>query len=234
MIPKNIFIGKKAIIFDFDGTIADTFALHEAAFKEALKFYNLKFAYKDYLGMSTNEAIKQIFKTNVLELEEEEVTSLVKTKRLLANLSYQNDLRFIPGALDFIQLAHNHQCSLYIASSGSQMNVTAGLKALSIEQYFIDVITANDVTRSKPSPEIFEKILQKHKIDPDSAIVIEDAVSGIKAAVAAKIDVVCVERKLESLCEYADSVKFLSFSELIHEFKSYKQYEKSFSSHSNL
>ncbi len=223
----NIFNGKQVIIFDFDGTIADTFYLHETAFKESLKPYSLKFAYKNYLGMSTSEAIQQILKANNIKLKEEEVQELVKTKRFLASQAYHENLKFIPDALAFIKLMHEHQLTLYIASSGSRMNITSGLKALHIDHYFKEVVTSEDVSRSKPDPEIFSTILNRHGITPGDAIVIEDAESGIKAALAAGIDVVCVNPELNTYSEFSGGFQCLSFAELINQFEFYTQHEKS-------
>lgn len=228
---KNIFKGKTSIIFDFDGTIAATVSLHESAFRKALEDYNLQFDYSHYIGMSTVDAIASIFQNNNKNLEKEELASLVNLKRKLANQSYQSGLKALPGAMAFIELVHQQKMQLFIGSSGSGMNVLAGVRALNIEHYFIDVITADDVKNAKPHPEIFLTILQKHKIDPAKAIVIEDADSGIEAAVRAGVEVVCVNPDTITYTPKTFHSKNVSFAELIEEFESYIQHEKSISGH---
>jgi beta-phosphoglucomutase len=206
---RSIFSNKSAIIFDFDGTIADTFRLHEKAFQETLKPYSLQFEYGNYTGRSTGEAIRSIFQNNQSAVSEEELAVLVKTKRKLANELYTAEIRFIANAFSFIQLAYSKGLRLFVGSSGSRMNIGTGIKVLGLEKYFTDVVTADDVTHAKPHPEIFETVLNRHGINAAEALVIEDAISGIRASEAAGIDVVCVDKEVEvngcnvSFC-YAD------------------------------
>lgn len=195
---RSIFSNRSAIIFDFDGTIADTFHLHEKAFQETLKPYRLQFEYGDYTGRSTGEAIRSIFSNNQSTVSEEELAVLVKTKRKLANELYTAEIRFITDALSFIDLAHRKGLRLFVGSSGSRMNIGTGIKVLGLEKYFTDVVTADDVTHAKPHPEIFQTVLDRYSIPASQALVIEDAISGIRAAEAAGIDVVCVDKQVKS------------------------------------
>lgn len=184
---------KKAVIFDFDGTIADTFHLHEQAFNETLADYPVQFRYHDFAGMSTKEAMARLFLHNQIELDETEKLRLVKEKQQRANRLYKESIGFIPGAKAFIEALASQRYKLYVASSGSRMNVTAGLQALGIYELFLDVITADDVTKAKPDPEIFQSVLLRNKLEAEAAVVIEDAVSGIRSAAAAGIDVICID-----------------------------------------
>lgn len=230
----SLFAGKTHVIFDFDGTIADTFVLHEAAFQNALQSYNLSFAYADYLGMSTNEAIAAIFKNNRRELEQDELNALVQVKRRLANQSYKENLQPIPGALELIHQMHSAGMQLFIGSSGSRMNISAGVQVLQLEPYFTEIVTSDDVKRSKPDPEIFLSVLQRHGVQPAAAIVIEDADSGIEAATRAGIDVVCVNPEVSCHPMPGHNLKCFSYAELQQQFESFLQHEKSFSSDRNL
>jgi beta-phosphoglucomutase len=231
---KNIFKGKTAVIFDFDGTIADSFKIHETAFQQALETYQLRFSYADYLGMSTAEAIAGIFTNNSRPIDNETLSELVKRKRTFANQSYTTNLRAFPGAVELIQKLHGHGLILFIGSSGSRMNIGAGVEALGIGKYFSGIVTADDVSKSKPDPEIFITILQQHDINAADSIVIEDAESGIIAATAAGIDVVCVNPELSCHPQTGRDLDCLGFEELINEFDSFVQYEKSLSGHRNL
>jgi beta-phosphoglucomutase len=189
----NIFKEKSTVIFDFDGTIADTFHLHKKAFEQAFADYNVNFDYNDFKGMSTKEAVGLILSANHIQADTLQIDKLVKDKRILANQFYKNSITFINGAQSFIELLYRNGFQLFIGSSGSRMNVNTGLETLGIRQYFKDVITSDDVKKSKPDPEIFQKIVLQYNIKPVNAIVIEDAEAGIRAAQAADIDVVCID-----------------------------------------
>ena len=78
------------------------------------------------------------------------------------------------------------------------MNVTTGIQTLGIEKYFSAVITADDVTRAKPDPAIFEMVLNSYSILPGHAIVIEDSVAGLIAAHAAGIESICVDSTIKA------------------------------------
>ncbi len=192
----NLFAAKTAVIFDFDGTIADTLHLHEAAFEEALKEYPLVYTYGDYAGMSTRKAISLIFSANQQELAPDQLLMLTKKKQLAANALYRQAIAFMPGAEDLIRLLYDKNFRLFVASSGSHMNVHAGLEALGILHLFAGVVTADDVEQAKPHPEIFLKILEQYNIPAMHAVIIEDAVSGLQAAAAAGIDAVCIDDAL--------------------------------------
>lgn len=192
----HLFGGKTTIIFDFDGTIADTLPLHDKAFQQTLSDYPLVFSYHDYAGMSTRKAISLIFAANQQPLSDELLLFLTKKKQLAANALYRDAISFMPGAETLIQLLRDKKFTLFVASSGSNMNVNGGLEALGIRSYFKGVITADDVEQAKPHPEIFLKVLKQYDVLPAEAIVIEDALSGIESAIAAGIDVVCVNPEL--------------------------------------
>ncbi len=217
---ENLFKKKKSIIFDFDGTIADSLHLHENAFKKALAIHSVKFEYKDHLGMSTEDAMRAIFISNRYAIDEAELKRLTKEKRTLANELYKNALQFIPGALAFIELLHVNRFRLFIGSSGSRLNVTTGLHKLGIDKYFEMIVTADDISCSKPHPEVFQKILDSKKMDPASVLVIEDAESGIQAAIAAGLDVVCINNELK-IARVADKhVWFADFKSLSNQLQS--------------
>ena len=197
MVEQDLFVNKTAIIFDFDGTIADSLSIHEKAFQDALVNYKLQFEYKNYSGISTGDAIRKIFSDNNVYILENELGELVKTKRRLANQLYKGTIQFMPGAETFIISLFRKKFQLFVASSGSRMNITAGMQALKIEKYFKGIITADDVSNAKPDPAIFQAVLNKYSIPANQAIVIEDSIAGLLAAKAAGINAVCVDKTVQ-------------------------------------
>lgn len=166
-------------IFDFDGTIADTLQIHENAFKESLKHFCLNFEYSDYLGQTTEFTISQILRKNNILLSQKKLSELVILKRILANTLIKSNSKFIKSADVFLHSLFLQKKGMYIASSGSKLNVEEGLRALKIEHYFKGIVTSNDVSRSKPNPEIYNKVIYMHDLIKEKSIVLEDAVSGM-------------------------------------------------------
>lgn len=167
--------------------------------------------------MSTANAFKLIFKKNDRIIELETLLDLVKQKQTKANLEYQNKITFIPGAEAFIYKLATQKKRLFVASSGSALNVKTGLQKLLIHHFFEAVVTANDITNAKPHPEIFLKIIKDFSLDPAETIVIEDANSGINAAIAAGLNVVVVHEKI-ILGEENKHVPIINFESLINNF----------------
>ena len=78
----NIFNNKKLLIFDYDGTIADTETLHDEAFKFTLADYRLKFIYSDIAGLSTEDALLEIFANNNIKTSID--IKILKEKKLIS------------------------------------------------------------------------------------------------------------------------------------------------------
>ena len=221
---NNVFTGKTAVIFDFDGTIANTLHLHEQAFQQALSDYPVSFRYSDYAGMSTRKAIALIFSANGHPLAEAELLQLTKKKQSGANALYKQAIGFIPGAEELIRLLHDKNFRLFVASSGSRMNVHAGLEALGVMPFFSGIVTADDVTQAKPHPEIFLTTLTQYNIPAEQAIVIEDAIAGLQAAMAAGLDAVCIDETMTAAGSPQDfaTVNMIKIKEqLVNEFQRY-------------
>jgi HAD superfamily hydrolase (TIGR01509 family) len=212
----SIFTGKRALLLDFDGTLGDTFSLHETAFKTVLAPYGVAFDYQQYTGRATEDVFAHLLANSGLSLPAEEVANLVEQKRQAANDLYATHLRPIKGALAFVQKAFSLGYDLYVGSSGSRRNILAGIDGLGLQPYIRAVVTANDVTNGKPHPEIFLTLLGAAGVSAAEALVVEDAPSGIEAALAAGVEVVCVDSELDRKpYQVNPSVHFATFAELL-------------------
>lgn len=189
----SLFSGKTTLLLDFDGTLGDTFLLHETAFLQTLSPYNLPFQYSDYIGQRTDEVFAHVFQKAGRTLDQQEQSRLVSAKRKAAHALYPTHLRFIAGAETFVQQAYRLGYQLYIGSSGSRQNIMAGIEGLGLAPFIKNVVTADDVQYGKPHPEVFTTLLHLAGIGPEQALVIEDAPSGIAAGLAAGVEVICID-----------------------------------------
>ena len=85
-----------------------------------------------------------------------------------------------------------------IATGGSRMVIEKTLKVVGISDWFDEVVTADDVTEGKPSPEIFLKAAQLLGVEPSRCLVLEDAPAGILAAQRAGMQVIAIPSPLAS------------------------------------
>lgn len=197
-----LFKNKKLLIFDYDGTIADTSTIHKEAFKRALSNLNLKYNYKDLAGLKTEDAIKKIFETNQLKLPDS-IPNLTARKRKISLKIMTTKLKLMPSFDSFIHLAKQYFI-LSVVSSGSRESINFGLKKFKLHSLFENIITSADVKFAKPSPDGFLHSLELTEgIKKEEALIFEDSDSGIEAARLAGIDVVDVRnvgwRKLEKI-----------------------------------
>lgn len=98
----------------------------------------------------------------------------------------QGRLGPLPGAVEFIAQCRQAGIKTAVASAADRMKVEGNLRAIGVgEETFDAVITGSDVTRHKPDPQCFLLAAEGMSIDPARCLVVEDAVNGCKAAIAA-------------------------------------------------
>lgn len=193
---KLKWVNKRYVIFDFDGTIADTNSLHSAAFEEVLKPLGIvDFQYNTYMGRKTKEVFKDFFQSKAISYSEKEIEELTDKKQNLVRKLIVQKLEAYEGAIPFIRLLRNKGKILSVATSSSRTGVTLALNKLGLYEDFHYIITGDDVEKAKPSPEIYLKALKLANMQPVESIVIEDSISGSMAARQADLDVIIVNNK---------------------------------------
>lgn len=179
---------KRLLIFDFDGTLVDSSPLHARAFAEVLAPHGVEVDYPRIAGMTTEAAVDRLASDAGLTLAPDERKRLVGAKRERGRALIERELEAIDGAPDFVRAAAG-RFRLALCTSGSRPSVEAALARVELAECFDPVITAEDVTRSKPDPEIFLRALDRTATAAGEAMIFEDADSGVEAARAAGIDV---------------------------------------------
>ncbi len=185
----------KAVIFDLDGVIVSTDSLHYKAWKRVADEEGICFDETDnnrLRGVSRMESLEIILERSARQYTHEEKASLADRKnsyyvKLLAELTPDNVL---PGVETV--LAKLKRAGIKIAIGSSSKNTGNILKAVGLTGTFDAVVDGNEIKHCKPDPEVFSVAAEKLGIPPENCIVVEDAVSGIEAAVAAGMTGVAV------------------------------------------
>ena len=179
--------GKKLLIFDFDGTVADTSPLHAAAFSAVLAPYDIRVDYPSIAGLSTKDAMRQCIEAAGHTLDAITISNLVAGKQKYVRELIAKSLVPMPGVDNFLRWARSHY-QLAMVTSGSRGTVGLALEKLGYSDWFHPLICADDVQRAKPDPEGFLAVLARTGVPSEQALVFEDSFSGMAAAAAAKID----------------------------------------------
>lgn len=187
--------GKCLLIFDFDGTLADTSPLHEQAFARVLSPHGVTVDYAAIAGMKTRDAIEKCLSSVGLALPLAELNSLVTAKQSHVRVLIKQHLQPIRRVDEFLRWARlRYRLAMY--SSGSRETVSLALDKLGYLGWFDPMICAEDVNHAKPDPEGYLKVLALTGVSEKEALVFEDSVSGMLSARTAGLEAVLVS------CEY--------------------------------
>lgn len=186
----------RAVIFDFDGVIADTEWLHSETFRRVLAEEGISVAAGEhderFLGINDRAGFAKAF------WEVGRSLSPVDRRALLDRKSADDSARIAEvkpyrGAREIIE-ALSARCPLAIASGGRAAEIDAVLRAHGLREHFLAIASAGDVERSKPAPDAFLAALERLRraaparangLRPAGCLAIEDSLPGIEAAKAA-------------------------------------------------
>jgi beta-phosphoglucomutase len=173
----------KAVIFDWDGTLADTRRVIVLSFQKSLSELNLSVS-DEYIerriGIGAAETFREILRSANRQIDEGLVERLVERKSEL-EIEYASQVKLFPGVQDLLRALHG-RLNVGLASMNNRSVITHLLEANNLTRYFETILTAESISHSKPNPEIFLKTAQKLKISPERCVVLEDSIFGVKAA----------------------------------------------------
>lgn len=176
----------KAFIFDFDGLLVDTETPQMETWQRLYQELGAELRPEEWvqcLGTSPDafDPVADLLKKTSTRFDKDE---LKKQFKLLSTQAIEKEsLR--PGMKPLLEQALNYGIAMAVASSSGRIWVESGLARVGAGKYFQAVCTAEDVTRVKPDPELFQLALKRLNIGPHEAIVFEDSPMGIRAAKSA-------------------------------------------------
>jgi len=175
----------QAVIFDFDGVIADSESLHLRAFQQAFAARGWTMSKADYydvyLGYSDRDVFEVFARERGESLPSAQLERLLAQKaRIYAELSGAGALLF-PGAVDLVRRLFDH-FPLAIASGALSHEIVHVLDAAGLRPCFVTVVGADDVAESKPSPEPYLEAARRLNIAPGACVAIEDSSWGLESA----------------------------------------------------
>jgi len=181
----------KAVVFDFDGVIANSEPLHFAAFRDVLRDAGVAFTdqeyYAAYLGYDDVGVFRAVARARKLPWGADEIAQLVGAKAVRLEALEQEGAVLFPGASDAIaRLAAAFP--LAIASGALRAEILRVLDAARLRRFFPVVVAAEDTAASKPAPDPYLRavhLLGTHvsqRLDASSCVAIEDSKWGLASA----------------------------------------------------
>ncbi len=181
----------QAIVFDFDGVIADSEPLHLTAFQRALAEDGVTLSaddyYSKYLGYDDVGMFQAVARDRGIAMTDRHVTALVARKGTMLQELLQRGAILFPGAVEFIRAAAD-EVPIAIASGAMRHEILEVVEAAGVSELFMTIVAAGDTPESKPSPApyllAFEQLRRKTGRDLDSkkCVAIEDSKWGLESA----------------------------------------------------
>ena len=205
----------KGLLFDMDGTLVDNLAYHFAAFAEYAKregFDLLEPVTLKHNGMHSNQIFPMVL--GEAKVAEYGIDRLNREKEEVYRDMYRSKITPIAGLMELLQAAKKAGVKCAIGSSGCRENVEMIVEGLGITDLIDASISGSDVTHGKPHPEIFIMAYEALGLKAEECVVVEDAVNGIVAGVAAgcKCIAVTTTASAETLSEAGASMCFADYS----------------------
>ena len=224
-------------MFDLDGTLVQSeklkalsYAMAAQRLRQLAEPDNRAIeAYREIVGSARDVASRHIM--NTLDLEGElgaltadyglsepwEVLSAIRTEiydDMVADPQVLRDNQW-PHTVGLLRVAHETACRTALATMSYRKEAMHVLKTLDLEQYLDEVLTREDVEQPKPDPEIYLLAAQRLEVKPRDCLVLEDSPNGVRAGVAAGMNVIAVATSFTVAGLHASDV--LEHAWVVHE-----------------
>ena len=182
-----------AVIFDFDGLLADTEIISLKVYQELLKDFGIPFTEetysREYSGHREEENVQRFLDTYDLPWNFDQ--TLEKVYELEARILVKG-VNLKKGAKNLLAFLQREGIPIALATSSVESRARMILDSNGILSLFDHLVFAKDVKRSKPYPDIFLKACSDLNVLPENCLVLEDSEAGIEAAYRAGIPVICI------------------------------------------
>ena len=176
----------KMIIFDVDGLLLNTEFLWRKAWRDVAAKYGVpKFGevFCKVVGISGSD-VERVLNNELSDVE---------NRMELLDIEYlENDIELMPGVNELLDVLENKNIRKAVATTTSRDATIKRLTKLGLINRFEYILCGDEVTKRKPNPEIYQKVLKAVNCDPNQVMVLEDTGYGVQAAHDAGIQVVMV------------------------------------------
>jgi len=173
----------RAALWDLDGTLIDSEEFHWLAWRDTMAAEGVSISRGQFLatfGRRNDAIVGDLLGRETSAAEIERVGST--KEELYRQRIREAGIAPLPGAREWVERLHQAGWRQAIASSAPRRNVETIMEMLGFERYFAALVSAEDVSRGKPDPEVFLTAASRLGVPPESCVVLEDVAAGIEAA----------------------------------------------------
>jgi beta-phosphoglucomutase len=186
----------RAVLWDMDGTLVDSEEFHWLSWRDTMAAEGVPITRDQFVltfGQRNDSILPHWLGTDASADRIQRVGDAkeVEYRRLVR----ESGLAPLPGAAEWVRRLHQENWRQAVASSAPRANLDVVLEVIGLAGYFQAIVSAEDVTRGKPDPQVFLTAASRLGALPSECIVVEDAVAGVEAARRGGMRSIGVNRK---------------------------------------
>ncbi len=190
----------RAVLWDMDGTLIDSEDFHWISWRNTLANEGITISREQFLSSFGQRNDSIIPRWLGAASTPERIERIANAKEeLYRHLVRKDGISPLPGVASWLHRLHKEGWLQAIASAAPRANIDTVLEALSATHIFQGIVSADDVHRGKPDPEVFLIAASRVGVPPDRCIVVEDAVAGVQGARSAGMKSIGVNRNGKQL-----------------------------------
>ena len=202
----------KAIIFDMDGTMINNMSYHLTAWEQMMHELNHPLRGKPLFSQlygSNKGVIERIFGDG--HFDTAAIQQLSDRKEEIYRNLYHPHIQLMPGLAAFLEQQYQRGTPMALGTASNRPNIDFTMETLGIRHYFKTIVSADDVAKGKPDPEVYLKAAAQMGIVPGECLVFEDVPKGVEAAANAgmKAIVVTSTHSPEEFLAYQNVITFI-------------------------
>jgi HAD superfamily hydrolase (TIGR01509 family) len=181
------------VLFDWDGTLADTRKVILVSFQQALNIVDVQADIK-FIERQIGTGAEQTFRIilqNAGKVYDDTLIKRLMEEKVRTQIKFGCTVKLFPGARELLEELQG-KVKLALASMNNRPVIEDLLLKIGLKDCFNVVVTVEEVRKFKPDPEIFIKTVDKLHLSPAECLVVEDSLFGVKAAKEAGIDCIAV------------------------------------------
>ncbi|MEM7066278.1 MAG: HAD family phosphatase [Cyanobacteria bacterium P01_B01_bin.77] len=182
----------KAVLFDLDGTLANTDPIHFQVWQTLLAPHGMTVDQKFYDRFISGRLNPDIVRDLLPQFSAEEGVAFSIQKEAQFREMAAHQLQRMPGLTDFLHHIRQQGQAITLVTNAPRSNAEFMLKTLALNGIFQPVIIADDLPKGKPDPLPYQTALDQLGLSAEEALVFEDSPTGVRAAVAAGVPTVGV------------------------------------------